>query len=194
MDKTKDIRSWCNPRSGWSRESQLERLTGEIYEADSKDCGVRKRLALINSVRPGSVVETCEGYLLALNLGRSDKQRRDLLKAVDAIEDKGGVVVELTTGYRSDIRSQWAKMQAEAFYRLGNAGKGRSSAINGQSSKGRPKKWVLTPEQDRTVDLIWHDSRLKNDDQRCAKITAVTGLKLKRGWLRLTYGSPHKGV
>ena len=83
-------------------------------------------------------------------------------------------------------------MQAEAFYRLALGGKGRRSAANGRRSKGRPPKFDLTPEQDRAAKAAWFDGRLKNDDQRCAKIQKVTGLKLKRGYLRTRYGSPHE--
>lgn len=195
MDKSGTIRFWINPRPGWSREAQLERATGEIYEAGAKDKGAKTRAELIKSIRRGDTVQVCELYLLALDIGRSDKQRRDMLATVDAIEAKRGVVVEVGKGfhYRSNIRREWAQMQAEAFYRLALAGKGRRSAANGKLSKGRPKK-ELTPEQSRTVDLIWHDGRLKNDDQRCAKIHTVTGLKLKRGFLRTRFGSPHVGA
>ena len=194
MGKTGKSRSWLNPRSGWAKESQAERLTGEVYEASPKDKGRKARAKLIKSIRRGDIVEVCELYLLAIDHGRSDKQRRDMLATVDAIEVKGGSVIEIVTGYRSNVRREWAKMQAEAFYRLGRAGKGFKSAANGRRSKGRPEKWTLTPEQDRVIEAIWHDRRLKNDDQRCAKIYEVTGLKLKRGWLRQRYGSPHKGA
>ena len=192
MTRDGKIRFWVNPRPGWSREAQLERLTGEVYEAGSKDHGAKARKELIKSIRRGDVVEVCEIYLLALDTGRSDKQRRDMLATVDAIEDRGGIVVELSTGFRSNVRREWAKMQAEAFYRLALGGKGRRSAANGRRSKGRPPKFDLTPEQDRAAKAAWFDGRLKNDDQRCAKIQKVTGLKLKRGYLRTRYGSPHE--
>src|ERR1700691_5219882 len=141
MGKRGEIRSWCNPRPGWSREAQLERLTGEVYEADSKDKGARKRASLIKSVRRENIVEVCELYLLALDIGNAKKQRNDLMRAVDEIEAKPhyGVVVEVSTGYRSDNPAQWRRMWAEAYVRLGAAGRGRKSAANGRRSKGRPK-------------------------------------------------------
>ena len=192
MTKDGKIRFWVNPRPGWSREAQLERAIGEVYEAGVKDKGAKARIELIKSVRRGDIVQVCELYLLALDIGRSDRQRRDMLAAVDAIEAKGGIVVEIGNGIhiRSSIRREWAQMQSEAFYRLALSGKGQRSAANGRASQGRPSK-KLTPEQEGAAKGIWHDGRLKNDDQRCAKVHAVTGLRLKRGWMRNHFGSPH---
>lgn len=193
MEKRPDTRSWLNPRPSWSAETQRERLTGEVYEVTGKekDHGEAKRTALIRSVRKGTIVEVCELFLLALDVGRSDRQRRDLLEAVDKIEAHGGVVIELATGFRSDVPRQWRQMQAEAFYRLGRAVKGRRSAANGAASKGRPIKFDLTPEQHKAVDAIQHDRRYTNDDDRMDEIRRVTGLPLKRGWVRRHFGSPH---
>lgn len=193
MTKDGKIRFWINPRPGWSREAQLERATGEVYEAGVKDKGAKARAELIKSIRRGDLIYVCELYLLALDIGRSDRQRRDMLAAVDAIEDKGGIVVELSTGYRSNVRREWAQMQAEAFHRLALSGKGRRSAANGRASKGRPSK-KLTPEQEGAAKGIWHDGRLKNDDQRCARVHAVIGIRLKRGWMRNHFGPPHSGA
>ena len=67
-----------------------------------------------------------------------------------------------------------------------------SKRVRGHFSTGRPPKFDLTPEQDHAALAAWFDGRLKNDDQRCAKIQKVTGLKLKRGYLRTRYGSPHE--
>ena len=195
MTKDGKIRFWVNPRPGWSREAQLERATGEVYEAGIKDKGAKARAELIKSIRRGDLVYVCELYLLAIDFGRSDRQRRDMLAAVDAIEAKGGIVVEVGHGFhtRSNIRREWARMQSEAFYRLALSGKGRRSAANGRASKGRPGK-KLTPEQKGAARGIWHDGRLKNDNQRCARVYAVTGLRLKRGWMRNHFGPPHSGA
>ena len=88
MTNKADIRSWCNPLPpNYGERGQRERLTGEIYQPDKYGNG---REALVSSVRRGSIVEVVELFLLAKVTGRADGRRRDLLKVMDEIEEKGG--------------------------------------------------------------------------------------------------------
>ena len=186
-EKRRDVRSWCNPRPGWARDAQLGRLTGEVYEvvAKDRDHGGAKRAAMIRSVRRGDEVQVCKLYLLALNTGRSDKQRRDLLEIVDKIEAKGGVIVEAVTSFRSDVPSQWRQMQADAFYELGRAGQGRRSALNGARSQGRPERF--TREQKASMRQIWFSREHPTGEQAVAAMQAI-GIKAKRTYCYNKFG------
>lgn len=169
MDKKPDIRSFWNPVPRLSEATQKGLLTGELY-------GPKERDGLVQSVRRGSLVEVVELYLLARASGRSDSRKRDLLKTWDAIEARGGIVIEQSTGRRSDKAKDAREMQAQAFEQLSRSGKGQKSARNGALSKGRAP-WNPTPEVKRVCEAEWFSRKHENDDERVAAIQAKVGKK-----------------
>ena len=184
MSEKSDIRSLCNPNPRLGEAAQLALLTGEVYY-------FKERKDLIKSVRRGSVVEVVEAYLLATGSGRSDSRKRDWLKTVDEIEERGGIVVEATTGRRSDDRKAWRQAQAQAFEQIANSGRGRKSAANGALSKGAPG-WSPTPEQDAVIDKEWFRRTNTTDNERMAAIQEKLGkLAPSRTTIRKYYGSPY---
>lgn len=186
MSKKPDIRSFWNPAPRLTEATQKGLLSGELY-------GPHERDALIGSIRPGSFVEVVELYLLAKAKGRSDSRKRDLLAAVDRIEERGGIVLEASTGRRSDRPKDWRYMQAQAFEQIASSGRGRKSARNGALAKGAPK-WKPTAEQDRVIDAIWYSRKYDNDDERMAAIQENLGKDAPgRSTVRKYYGSPHGG-
>src|SRR5690242_13111989 len=95
MSKKQEIRSLCNPVPRLSEATQRALLTGEIYKFEDRG-------RFILSVRPGNFAEVVEVYLLADANLRADARKRDLLKTWERIEDRGGIILEQSTGRRSD--------------------------------------------------------------------------------------------
>ena len=167
-------------KPSWGELAQREKLTGEIYETHQRE-------ALFNSIRKGSIVEVTETFLLAKTTGRSDSRKRDLLMAVDIIEEKGGIVRELSTGYQSNIPKEWRKMEARAFELITSSARGKNSAINGTYSAGRPRKQYL-PEQLLVMEKVWFSRRFKNNAERMSYLIGL-GIKVRRGWLYNKFGT-----
>ena len=185
-----DIRSWCLPLPPqWPERMQLDRLTGEVYTPGQHNNGRDK---LVGSVRHGSIVEVVDAFLLATPLGRTDTRKRDLVAAMDEIEDRGGIIRELSTGDETPRGRR--RMRNRAFDMITAHAKGRRSAVNGALSTGAPRTW---PREGPLFDgyrMIWESRRYKNDDQRLTAIQKNFGDCPSRQWLRNAFGSPHKLV
>lgn len=182
-----DIRSYNNPfPPSFSEAGQAERLTGEIYVEGKGGQGFE---ALLRSVRKGTIVEVVDGFLLAPVTGKPARRRAALLDRIDAVKAKGGVLHEVSTGHRSNNRSQCNRMLLRAYEMIATSGRGRKSAANGRLSKGRPThKEKLTPEQYSAVGNIWHSRKYKSGEQALAAIHSL-GLKwIKRGWMYTHFG------
>ena len=182
-----DIRSWCNPLPPtWSAVMQLQHLTGELYTPDRKR---DSRAALIRSVRDGSIVEVWDAFLLAIGSGRVDVRRRDLVAVMDEIEERGGIIRELSTG--DETPKHRRRLRERAFRMIGNHAQGRRSAVNGAMSTGRPPTWATTGHVYEGYEAIWQSRRYKNDDERMTAIVKRFGKSPSRVWLRQQFGSPH---
>ena len=170
-----DIRSYLNPmKPSWGEAGQREKLTGEIYTTEQRE-------ALLRSLRPGSIVEVVETFLLAKTTGRSDARKRDLLEVVDRIEESGALIKELSTGMMSNSTKHWRQMQARAFALIVSSARGKNSATNGRYSKGRPRKEYL-PEQQAFISQIWFSRKYKTVVERMS-VLASKGIRVKRNWL-----------
>ena len=183
MSDKPDIRSFCNEfKPSYSAAWQTERLTGEVYTDWD---------ALLKSVRPGSIVEVAEGFLLAPVTGKPSRRRDALLERIDAVKARKGVLHEVSTGHRSNNRSQCNRMLLRAYEMIASSGRGRKSAANGRMSKngGRPGHLdKFTPEQRSAVAKIWDSRKFKTAEQALAAIHAL-GLKwIKRGWMYTHFG------
>jgi hypothetical protein len=182
-----DLRSWCNPLPPtWPESMQRERLTGELYMPDRKRDA---RAELIRSVRDGSIVEVCDTFLLAQTIGRVDVRRRDLIRVMDEIEDRGGIIRELSSGLETPKGRR--RMRERAFEAITNHARGRRSAVNGALSTGAPRTW---PREGQIFDgyrNIWQSRRYRNDNERRTATEKNFGDCPSRGWLRNTFGSPH---
>ncbi len=184
MANKPDIRSWCNPLPpNYGERGQSEQLTGEIYKPNKGQDG---RAELIKSVRKGSIVEVVELFLLAKVAGRADVRRRDLLKVMDEIEDKGGTIRELSTGDEAPRRQR--RMLLRAYEMIANSGRGRRSAENGKLSKGRPER-KFTKEQWDAAERIWFSRRYKTRQEATLAIQAL-GIPMGRTLLYSHFGVP----
>ena len=48
------------------------------------------------------------------------------------------------------------------------------------------------PKRREVAEGIWRSRRYRNDDQRVTAVEKNIGKKIKRGWLRTHFGSPHE--
>jgi hypothetical protein len=181
-----DIRSYCNPwKPRFTKESQLEKLSGEIYTEDKTGAVID---ALIHSVRKGSIVEVVELGLLAPIPGKSitpQKRRKLLADRVERIKARGGSIRELATGSDSK-KGHLPRMLMRAAEFISNSGRAEAK----QGTPGRPGI-KLTPEQDEKGQLIWQNRRYENDAQRVAALKRGLKMDLKPGWCWRRWGSPH---
>ncbi len=162
---------------------QQQRLTGELYAPHRKK---DMREALIRSVRQGSIVEVCDAFLLAVGSGRCDVRRRDLVTVMDQIEDRGGIIRELSTGDETPKRRR--RMRERAFKMISAHARGRRSAENGSLSRGRPPTWPNSGQVYEGMKLLWQSRRYTNDNQRMAAIAKNFGKSPSRVWLRQQFG------
>ena len=180
MTTKPDIRSFNNPfPPSYSQQWQAERLTGVVYD-DFDD--------LLKSVRPGSIVEVVEGFLLAPMGGKPRYRRDTMLDRVDAVKAKGAVLHEVSTGHRSNNRGECNRMLLRAFEMIATSGRGRKSAENGARSKGRPEK-QFSKEQMDAAERIWFSTRYKT---RSAAILAIQALNIPmtKSYLYNHFGKP----
>jgi hypothetical protein len=186
-ERAPDIRSWCLPLPPtWSEKAQVERLTGVLYTfTEKRDV----RDSLIRSVRPGSIVEVLHTFLLATPYGRSDARCRDLVRVMDLIEDRGGIIRELSTGHETP-KSRLV-MRERANEDIIRHAKGKRSADNGRLSQGAPRTWPQSGPIFEGYRALWESRRYTNDKQRRTAIAKDFGAAPSVGWLRLRFGSPH---
>lgn len=180
-----DIRSWCcELLPNYPEAAQLKLLTGIGYKP-GRDGKGRAKLAL--SVRHGSIVEVTELFLLAARTGRTDVRYRDLVAAMDEIEERGGIIRELSTGDETPHNRK--RMRERARQMIINHA--RRPEANGKISTGAPRTFPREGHEFEVMDTIQHSRRYKNDDERRTAIKKRLGYCPSRVWLRIHLGSPH---
>lgn len=110
--------------------------------------GNGSREDLVRMVQQGTVVAIRHLFLLA----RPKGGRRDLWKAIDAIEARGGTLWEIYTGLRSDDRKQRDEMMRDAVEALAKGRHKRSAA----DKRGRPAK-DFTSDEYKAAELAWRN-------------------------------------
>jgi len=180
-----DLRSWCHPLPPtWGEAMQLQRLTGELYKPERKRDA---RAELIRSVRDGSIVEVWDCFLLASATGRSDVRYRDLVAVMDEIEERGGVIRELSTGDETPKRRR--RMRERARKMITDHARGRKSAANGALSTGAPQRYPRKGPEFEIMEAQWFSRKNQNDNERIAAIKQRLGYVPSRGWLRQQFGN-----
>ena len=186
MNAKLDIRGFVNPFTRGETESgQREGMTpeAEIYVEDRFD---RVAAKLIASIRRGSIIEVKELHCLAPGNFRPQKRRRLLAERVEAIKSQGGSVREWATRHSSK-NGRLPSMMLRAYEQIASSGRARK-----RDRTGRPIKHELTNEQETVGKGIWHSRRYTNDYQREVAVHKNIGKRIKRGWMRTHWGSPHQ--
>ena len=181
-----DIRGYINPFPPGSHTEAGQKHWmpegAEIYIEDRKGKQID---ALIASVRKGSVIAVADLFLLAPAVFRAPKRRRLLAERIEAIQGKGGDILECSTGYRASRRLP--AMLLRAYEQIASSGRARK-----HERPGRPKTWNLTTAERDVAELEWRSRRHQNDEQRTLAVQKRLGKQVSRAWLRLTLGSPHE--
>ena len=184
MTANSDLRGYVNPATpGMAESSQREGMTGESYTENRRGTAID---ALIQSVRKGSIVQVRELYCLAPADRRPQYRRRLLAERIEAIKARGGKIIELATGYKT-TNGRLPTMLLHAYEAIATKGRHRP-----RDRQGRPVKHELTREQQTVGKGIWHSRRYTNDYQREVAVHKNIGIRLKRGWMRTHWGSPHQ--
>lgn len=144
-------------------------VTKFVVDGSRKDATIRNDF--IRCIRPGTVVAIRHLFLLA----RPGGGRKDLWKAFDEIEARGGVIWELYTGRKTSNKSERDKMMREAIDALA---KGRHKR-SGSDKRGRPSK-SFTDAEVRQAHAAWHSRKLKTWAQVQEKLPA--GFSLNRAF------------
>ena len=180
-----DVRSWCCLLlPNFPEEMQLKRLTGVVYKSGRDGKG---RSKLILSVRHGSIVEVVELFLLAATTGRTDVRFRDLVAAMDEIEERGGIIRQLSTGHETPHNRKVMRERARQMI----VNHARRPEANGKISTGAPRTYPRSGHDFEVMDTIQHSRRYKNDDERETAIEKRLGYCPSRVWLRQHVGGPH---
>ena len=144
--------------------------------------------ALIDSVRPGSIVRVRRLFCLAPWKGSPRKRREAVANRVQAIRDRKGHILEAETGLSSNERGGCAKMLMGAYEDIATAGR---AVAKGRT--GRPPKYEFTEAEWEIIGGIWASRKFANDNARLAAILKRLGRVPGRTLLRNKLGSPHKG-
>lgn len=182
--KKPDIRAYLNPLPPrFSKEAQAKQLAGTPY---IEDMGGKVINAVIRSVRQGTIVEVGELFLLAPAKGHTKTRRAALVDRLDRIEERGGIVRELSTGH--DTGKKQRAMLLRAYEMMGRSGQGAP----GKRKEGRPK-FEYTDHEWAIMEGEWHSSKHANTDERLAAMAKrMTKKPLGQTSLRIKFGPAGK--
>lgn len=189
MVEKQDIRVYVNAHPRFAAAGQLERLQtlgGEIY-VESRSGNVID--SVINSVRKElrSVVAVDELFLLAPADGTSRKRKTELADRIDRIKDRGGIVMERSSGAISN-KPGFAKAFLRATEMIANGGRGRA----GQHRQGRPAR-EFTKEQLDAMGRIWSSRKYPTRRDATAAVQAL-GIHITTPGLYRLFGTPERGA
>lgn len=181
-----DFRNYINPQprgkkftAAWQLEPMAE---GTMYVEDKTGKIIG---SLIKSVREGSIVQVRRLFCLAPWSGKPKHRREAMSERLDAIEDKGGAVLEAETQRRSDARGQRNKMLMDGLADIATAGR-----ANPRSNMGRPSK-DYTAQQEDAMARIWFSSRYRTGADKVAALHSL-GIIVSAPYMYRRFGIPTK--
>lgn len=128
-----------------------------IYEVGQDGCSSWRDA--VRSLRRGDVL--CIEALALLPDERVPGKLQpaaDLVEALDEIRDKGAVVLETSTGRRSDNREELKAMRADAIRALGAGGRSLPSAkAKENGGKGGRRPTVFSDRDMERAESVWHN-------------------------------------
>jgi len=126
-----------------------------IYEVGKDGCESWR--TAVASLRRGDFLYIEALALLPDERAKGRQPAVDLINALDDIRDKGAVLIETSTGRRSDNKAELMAMRADAIKSLGAGGRSLPSAkakANGGKGGRRPK--VFSEAEMRRAELVWN--------------------------------------
>lgn len=168
MNTAPHFRAYLNPQAALA-ESEQKALVEKYAPSETYTEGrvASARQDWITSLRTGNRALVPELFILAKATGGKDKRYTDLLLAMDAIHDRGAVVMEASTGLLSDDKAQRATMRDRAYAMLDGAVK---------SGKAGKPPLGFTDREIETMQAIMTSRHYGNWDTRRAAMEA-RGLK-----------------
>lgn len=179
------FRNYVNPGPGgrFTAEWQLAALPeGETY-TETKAGGVLKQW--IKSVREGDIVCTRRAFLLAPWTGTPRQRRKAIAKALDAIDEAGGIYLEAETQRRTDVRGQANALLMDAYEDIATGGRAMP-----RGKIGRPGA-EFTDQQKDAMRQIWFSRLYKTRADATAAIRSL-GIKTSTARLYQLFGLPDR--
>ncbi len=176
MPQKQDIRSWA------PIPAHKSQLTGTIYEPGKNWQGGLD--AMVASIRRElrSIIEVVDLTWLANPAWRSDKRRRAIVAAVEAIEERGGRLKETSTG------DETPKNRIRMLMRAYEKASGARSALNGKLSNGRPPfRGRISDTQWAAAKAIWESRKFKTRVAALAAVHAI-GMKVSMNYMYTHFG------
>jgi hypothetical protein len=141
------------------RWADVELQRARLEDAGCKtiiDLGETKREDALRLIRDKWVGKLVYAFLLA------DPRRRHLVAdfraALAKIEDRGGVIKDLSTGLDTADKSKRIGLLAVVKDQIRRSQQGKRSAINGTKNPPGRQLVKFTPEQYREAKAIWRDT------------------------------------
>ena len=146
-----------------SKQKQIAALSRHLVEVIYVEGEDETADDAIRSLREGD--ELC-----VTTLDRLARKRTELRTVIEAVHQRGAVIVELLTGRRSDNLADMPAMIAEAFEMLLRDHKNQQRRLGRKTGRkgGRPPKDKMQKEQ---AEAIWFDSRIKLMRDAVARMT-----------------------
>lgn len=170
---------YANPRAKFSKKQQVEPMyadgmtEGRLWvEGENK-----QSLANCLAAARDRILRCTQGMRA---LGGS---RHEIDKAMDYIESKGGIVLDLTTGMRSDNPTHARKMYASALSAVNQEQRGLSKAKSRKGGNSLAKERELDRLDLERFKKIWFDKkRFLTDPDACAFANKLHPPQKFGGW------------
>lgn len=144
-------------------DAQVELLKGRCPKVVSLSGGkvqqvTRDELAVL--CRPETTVELVHVFLLAEPKRKrlSGGMRADLRMALRQLEKRGAVVADVDSGLTTAKEGHKKALLALADQQIGRSNRGKQSALNGERSRGRPRK-SFNAQQAKDARAIWRNTK-----------------------------------
>ena len=164
MSAKPDFRDFIVDHPSCPAKTQAEHLNGTTYT---------DFVALLRSVRSGSIVRVFRPFLLGGASGQTRKRRATWAERADQIKAKGGKLASIEpplSGHRLTMR---------AYEEIGNVARGRA----GKAKDGRPRK-VYTEKEMAVITHWWPPRKGMTTEASVDKINSlIAPRKVTRGWL-----------
>lgn len=134
---------------------------------------------LYKLARPGRLFTLVHIFLLAEPRAKRLKggMKANLLKVLDEIAKRGGVVKDMETGLTTATKEHRKAIVAVAHSHISRSNRGLRSALNGHKSRGRPKSWT-DPAVRQVLWDAWHSDEYRTNAAAVAAAATKLGRKV----------------
>ena len=164
MSEKPDYRDFIVDHPSCHAKTQTEHLDGTTYT---------DFVALLRSIRPGSIARVFRPFLLGGAAGSTRKRRATWAERADQIKGKGAKLVSI------DPPLAGHKLTMLAYEQIGNVARGKA----GKDKSGRPRKSYSEAHM-KAITHWWPPRKKMTTEASVAKINElIAPRKVTRGWL-----------